>query len=168
MQKSGLFSILQKVGQSLMVPVSVLPAAGLLVALGRLMQDWASSTTEGASGASAAAVVVTSPLLLTLGKICFSGGLAIFEQLPVVFAVGVAIGFTGGAGVAGLASAVGYFTLVNVIKVVGEARHIEMAINTGVFGGILTGLFTAALYRRFYQTYLVSFYLAVFSFCLPC
>lgn len=153
MQKSGsLFSVLQKVGQSLMVPVSVLPAAGLLVALGRMMQDWAASSANGASGTTAAAVVVTSPLLMTLGKICFSGGLAIFEQLPVVFAVGVAIGFTGGAGVAGLASAVGYFTLVNVIKVVGEARHIEMAINTGVFGGILTGLFTAVLYRRFYQT----------------
>ncbi len=142
-----------------MVPVSVLPAAGLLVALGRLMQDWASTTTA-ASGATAAAVVVTSPLLMALGKICFSGGLAIFEQLPVVFAVGVAIGFTGGAGVAGLASAVGYFTLVNVIKVVGEARHIEMAINTGVFGGILTGLFSAALYHRFYQTKLP----AVFGF----
>lgn len=125
---SNLFSTLQQVGKSLMTPVSVLPAAGLLVALGRMLDQ------------------------LLVGKLMFSGGLAIFEQLPVVFAIGVAIGFTGGAGVAGLASAVGYYTLVNVLKVMKEYRVLEVDINTGVFGGIIIGLLAAYLYKRFYQT----------------
>jgi glucose PTS system EIICBA or EIICB component len=128
------FSTLQKVGQSLMVPVSVLPAAGLLVALGRLLQG-----SEPGS------------IALFVGQVCYSGGLAIFEQLPVVFAVGVAIGFTGGAGIAGLAAVVGYFTMQNVIKVAGEFRGLELAINTGVFGGIIIGLLVAQLHRRFHQ-----------------
>ncbi len=133
--KSSIFSLLQKVGKSLMMPVSVLPAAGLLVAFGRLLQD---------SGQYEA--------LTILGKFMFTGGIAIFEQLPVVFAVGVAIGFTGGAGVAGLASVVGYFTLTNVLGVMTEVRGLELAINTGVFGGIIIGLISAYLYKRFYQT----------------
>lgn len=141
MNKS-VFALLQKIGQSLMMPVAVLPAAGLLVALGRLTQNF----SEGEAGA------ITQPLVHALGQIMFSGGLAIFEQLPLVFAIGVAIGFTGGAGVAGLASAVGYFTMVNVIKVVGEVRELPMSINTGVFGGIIIGLLSAQLYKNFHQT----------------
>ncbi|MDD4974643.1 MAG: glucose PTS transporter subunit IIA [Bacteriovorax sp.] len=125
---SNLFSTLQQVGKSLMTPVSVLPAAGLLVAFGRIFDHF------------------------LLGKLMFSGGIAIFEQLPVVFAIGVAIGFTGGAGVAGLASAVGYFTLINVLKVMKEYRVLTVDINTGVFGGIIIGLLAAYLYKRFYQT----------------
>jgi len=51
--------------------------------------------------------------------------------------------------------------MINVLKVVGDARHLELAINTGVFGGILIGLLTAQLYQRFnqikYLQYLVFF-----------
>ncbi len=143
---NSVFTVLQRLAKSLMVPVSVLPAAGLLVALGRVLQD--SATTEG---------VVTSVALMSIGKLFYSGGLAIFEQLPLVFAIGVAIGFTGGAGVAGLASAVGYFTLINVLKVIGEVQNLELAINTGVFGGIIIGLLSAYLYNKFYQTTLPRF-----------
>lgn len=125
---NNIFSTMQQVGKSLMTPVSVLPAAGLLVALGRILDHF------------------------LVGKLMFSGGLAIFEQLPVVFAIGVAIGFTGGAGVAGLASAVGYFTLINVLKVMKEYRLLTLEINTGVFGGIIIGLMAAYLYKRFHQT----------------
>lgn len=124
------FSTLQKVGQSLMIPVSVLPAAGLLVALGRILKDM----DNGGS---------------FLGQILFSGGLAIFEQLPLIFALGVAIGFTGGAGVAGLAAAVGYYTMVNILKIVSETEKLDLAINTGVFGGIIIGLLAAQIYNRF-------------------
>lgn len=102
MKLNQAFSTLQKVGQSLMIPVSVLPAAGLLVALGRVMNDF-----EGGGDS-------------LLGKVLFSGGLAIFEQLSLIFAIGVAIGFTGGAGVAGLAAAVGYYTMTNILKVVAK------------------------------------------------
>ncbi len=125
---NNIFSTMQQVGKSLMTPVSVLPAAGLLVALGRILDHF------------------------LIGKLMFSGGLAIFEQLPVVFAIGVAIGFTGGAGVAGLASAVGYFTLINVLKVMKDYRLLNLDINTGVFGGIIIGLMAAYLYKRFHQT----------------
>jgi glucose PTS system EIICBA or EIICB component len=135
------FSTLQRVGKSLMMPVSVLPAAGLLVALGRIVQD--ATVTNGE---------VTNVIINAIGKFMFSGGLAIFEQLPVVFAIGVAIGFTGGAGVAGLAAVVGYFTMANVLKVFGEVRGLELAINTGVFGGIFMGLISASLYSRFHKT----------------
>jgi glucose PTS system EIICBA or EIICB component len=130
--KSKFFSVLQKIGQSLMVPVSVLPAAGLLVAAGRLL----GGGDENGS---------------LIGRILFSGGLAIFEQLPLVFAIGVAIGFTGGAGVAGLAAAVGYFTLINILKVISDAEKLSLALNTGVFGGIIVGLIAAQVYNRFYQ-----------------
>jgi phosphotransferase system glucose/maltose/N-acetylglucosamine-specific IIC component len=76
-----------------MVPVSVLPAAGLLVALGRILKDNFSEMV----------------ILKNLGEILFSGGLAIFEQLPVIFAMGVAVGFSQGAGVAALSAGVGFF-----------------------------------------------------------
>ncbi len=132
------FSFLQKVGQSLMIPVSVLPAAGLLVALGRIMKDQVPATGW----------------LHALAEIMFSGGLAIFEQLPVVFAMGVAVGFTQGAGVAALSAAVAYFTLANVLKVISSMSPEIAAINTGVFGGILIGAVTAALYNRFHKTQL--------------
>ena len=145
-QQNRFFSVLQKVGQSLMIPVSVLPAAGLLVAVGRMILN--ATETAGAAGA----IAVSNPLFHTIGKLCFSGGIAIFEQLPVVFAVGVAIGFTGGAGVAGLAAVVGYFTMANVLGVMKDARGLQVAINTGVFGGIFIGLITAQLYQRFFQT----------------
>lgn len=140
--KNKVFSILQKVGKSLMMPVSVLPAAGLLVAFGRMIQN----ATLNASGE------VTNSLINGFGNVIYSGGIAIFEQLPVVFAIGVAIGFAGGAGVAGLASVVGYFIMNNVISTIGEIRGLELAIDTGVFGGIVIGLVSAKLYQRFYKT----------------
>lgn len=123
-----------------MVPVSVLPAAGLLVALGRMLQGMKSV-----------------PLVPNIGEICFTGGIAIFEQLPTLFAVGVAIGFSGGAAVSGLAAVAGYFTLINVLKSVTTMRGLELAINTGVFGGILIGLLSAWVYKRFHETRLPQF-----------
>jgi glucose-specific phosphotransferase system IIA component len=132
------FSVLQKIGQSLMIPVSVLPAAGLLVALGRVLKDQPESAM----------------MLKTVGEVMYSGGLAIFEQLPAVFAMGVAIGFAQGAGVAALSAGVGYFTLVNVLKVVSGLNPAAPAINTGVFGGILIGAMTASIFNRFHKTQL--------------
>lgn len=134
------FSLLQKLGQSLMVPVSVLPAAGLLVAIGRMLQEQKSM-----------------PVVKAIGDIAFSGGISIFEQLPALFAVGVAIGFSGGAAVTGLAAVAGYFTLVNVLKTFSTLRGLELSINTGVFGGIMIGLMSAALYKRFHETRLPQF-----------
>jgi glucose-specific phosphotransferase system IIA component len=137
---SQLFSLLQKLGQSLMVPVSVLPAAGILVALGRLLQEQKSF-----------------PVVKGIGDVAFSGGISIFEQLPVLFAVGVAIGFSSGAAVSGLAAVVGYFTLVNVLKSMTTLQGLTLSINTGVFGGIMVGLLSSFLYKRFHETRLPPF-----------
>jgi glucose-specific phosphotransferase system IIA component len=134
------FGLMQKLGQSLMVPVSVLPAAGLLVALGRLLQEQK-----------------TYPLLKGIGDVAFSGGISIFEQLPALFAVGVAIGFSGGAAVTGLAAVAGYFTLVNVLKTTSALQGLSLTLNTGVFGGIMIGLLSAALYKKFHETKLPAF-----------
>lgn len=134
------FSSFQKMGQALMTPVSVLPAAGLLVALGRLLQSQH-----------------TVPLLVSVGDICYSGGLAIFQQLPVLFAIGVAIAFSSGAAISGLAAVAGYFTLINVLKTITETRELALAIDTGVFGGIMIGLISASIYNKFHQTQLPQF-----------
>lgn len=130
--KNSIFSFqnLQSLGQSLMLPVSVLPGAGLIVALGRYLQ-------------------IKNPLI---GNLLYHSGIAIFEQLPLIFAIGVAIGFSGGAGVAGLSAAAAYFTLINLLKVMSETRHLTLAINTGVFGGIIIGLLATWTYKRFHET----------------
>ncbi|MBA2405994.1 MAG: PTS transporter subunit EIIC [Bdellovibrionales bacterium] len=138
--KATAFSQLQRLGQSLMLPVSVLPAAGLLVALGRALQS--------AKG---------NAVLIGIGDVCYSGGISIFEQMPTLFAVGVAIGFSGGAAIAGLAAVAGYFTLINVLKTTTTLLALKLPINTGVFGGILIGLMTAALYKKFHETKLPPF-----------
>lgn len=131
---SALFSILQRVGQSLMVPVSVLPAAGLLIAFGRLF-----------------------PESHLLHQVFVQGGLSVFKQLSLLFAIGVAIGFTSGAGVAGLAAAVGSFLLQSLLEVASStmstAAHI-VKIDTGVLGGILVGLVAALMYKRFHEVQL--------------
>lgn len=137
---TNLFGLLQKLGQSLMIPVSVLPAAGLLVALGRLLQEQKNIF-----------------FLKSIGDVAFSGGIAIFEQLPTLFAVGVAIGFSGGAAISGLAAVAGYFTLVNVLKSMSAIQGLTLALNTGVFGGIMIGLLSAFLYKRFHETRLPQF-----------
>lgn len=137
---SNAFSLLQKLGQSLMVPVSVLPAAGLLVAIGRLLQEQKHL-----------------PVVKGIGDVAFSGGIAIFEQLPTLFAVGVAIGFSGGAAVTGLAAVAGYFILVNVLKTTSTLQGLTLTLNTGVFGGIMIGLLSAAIYKKFHETRLPQF-----------
>jgi phosphotransferase system glucose/maltose/N-acetylglucosamine-specific IIC component len=135
-----IFSLLQKLGQSLMVPVSVLPAAGLLVALGRLLTE--QNKIAG---------------LKIIGEVAFSGGIAIFEHLPTLFAVGVAIGFSGGAAISGLAAVAGYFTLINVLKTISTHEGLTLSLNTGVFGGIMVGLMASAIYQKFHQTKLPPF-----------
>jgi PTS system glucose-specific IIC component len=118
-----LFSILQKIGKSLMLPVSVLPAAGLLLRFGQ-------------------------PDLLNIPYMAQAGDV-IFGNLPMIFAVGVAIGFSGGEGVAALAAVVGQLILEGIIKVASATAGAP--INMGVFGGIAIGLIAGTLYNRFHN-----------------
>lgn len=122
------FSVLQRIGRSLMLPVSVLPAAGLLYRIG---QD---------------------DLLGKYGlvfKYLATAGDAIFGNLPLIFAVGVAIGFSGGEAVASLAAVVGQMILQSVMNVAG--KNTGVPVNMGVFGGISIGLISAILYNRYHK-----------------
>ncbi len=120
-----------------MVPVSVLPAAGLMLALGRLLSDPKFNSRQDSTTAK-------------LGKVLFSSGLSVFEQLSLIFAIGVALGFTGSAGISGLAAVTGYFAFATVLKTFGEILNLPNAINAGVLGGIAVGAVVAWLYNRFH------------------
>ncbi len=129
------FGFLQKIGKSLMLPVSVLPVAGLLLAIG--------SARFGV-------------LPETLSSMMADAGGAIFGNLALLFAVGVTLGFTNNDGVAAMASMIGYFVMISVMGVMAKFMGID-AINTGVFGGIVVGAITAALYLRYYKIELPSY-----------
>ncbi|WP_047154932.1 glucose-specific PTS transporter subunit IIBC [Aneurinibacillus tyrosinisolvens] len=126
------FQVLQQVGRALMTPVAVLPAAGLLLRFGD--KD-----------------------LLNMPVVKQAGGI-IFNNLPLIFAVGVAIGFAGGDGVAALAAVIGYLVLTETLDNMAAMLHLrppfagaEHIINMGVFGGIIIGLVAALLYRRYHD-----------------
>jgi PTS system glucose-specific IIC component len=121
-----IFSVLQNIGTALMLPVSVLPAAGILLRLGQL-------DLLGKYG-------VEFEFLATAGN-------AIFSNLPMIFAVGVAIGFSGGEGVAALSAVIGQLILNGILEK--QSMIIGTNINMGVIGGIIIGLMTAVLYNRF-------------------
>lgn len=111
-------SNLQKLGKSLMTPIAVLPAAGLLLRLG-------------------------SPDILNWPWMAKAGG-TIFDNLALIFAIGIAVGFADeNNGVAAIAAAVGYLVLTNV------ATAINSTINMGVLAGIITGIMAGYLYNRF-------------------
>jgi len=131
------FSSLQRLGQALMVPVSVLPAAGLMLALGRMLSDPKFNADQ-------------ESITAKLGKVLYSSGLSVFEQLSLIFAIGVALGFTGSAGISGLAAVTGYFAFATVLKTFGEILKLPNAINAGVLGGIVVGAVVANLYNRYH------------------
>ena len=87
-----------------------------------------------------------------------ASGSAIFGNLPLLFAIGVAIGLTENDGVAALAGTVGYVVFLATMGICAKLRGIETkaimgipSIETGVFGGIIVGLIAAAAFNRFYQ-----------------
>jgi PTS system N-acetylglucosamine-specific IIC component len=143
---------LQRLGRSLMLPIAALPAAGLLLRLG---QDDLLGRVSWLSDVAAV----------------FAGaGGAIFDNLPLIFAVGIAIGWARKAdGSTALAAVVGYVVLQGVFEamspiVLGAAAEGEEQelINYGVLGGIVTGLVAAVLWQRFYRIKLPT-YLAFFG-----
>ncbi|GGY19893.1 PTS glucose transporter subunit IIBC [Paludibacterium paludis] len=131
------FSVLQKIGKSLMMPVAVLPVAGLLLGIGSANFGW-------------------MPAILS--HLMAQGGGAIFGNLPIIFAVGVALGLTENDGVASIAAIVGYVVLLGAMGVMagvlGAHTSQVMGIatmDTGVFGGILSGVVAAVLFNRYYR-----------------
>jgi PTS system N-acetylglucosamine-specific IIC component len=129
---------LQSIGRSLMLPIAVLPAAGLLLRLGQPdLLDW--------------------PWMAAAGN-------AVFANLAIIFAIGIAFGLADGDGAAALAAAVGYFVFTGVFNtIIPQINNApDPSINMGVLSGILIGLVAAGLYRRFYDIRLPD-YLAFFG-----
>ena len=132
------FALLQKIGRSLMLPVSVLPVAGLLLGLG-----------------SAKLGLFPDAVASVLGQ---AGG-AIFTSLPLVFAIAVALGLTENDGAAAIAAVVGHVVLLATLGVGARLRGLPTtpvlgfeSMETGVFGGILVGLLAASLFNRYSRT----------------
>ncbi|GAA3232822.1 PTS transporter subunit EIIC [Streptomyces thermocoprophilus] len=144
---SGLFQGLQKVGRSLQLPIAVLPAAGILLRLGQ------------------ADVHDKLNLPDKVTAVFDTAGSAIFDNLPMLFCIGVAIGFAKKAdGSTALAALVGFLVYSNVLKAfpVTEAQikaGEDVAAtynNPGVLGGILMGLLAAVLWQRYHRKKLVD------------
>ncbi|MFO1419553.1 MAG: PTS glucose transporter subunit IIBC [Candidatus Competibacteraceae bacterium] len=131
------FAFLQKIGKALMLPVSVLPVAGILLGIG--------------SAHFAIFPDVVSNIMAQ------SGG-AIFGLMAIMFAIGVALGLTNNDGVSALAAVVGYVVMLATLGVMAKVLGVEskelmgmVSIDTGVFGGILIGGIAAALFNRYYR-----------------
>lgn len=144
----GAFSLLQKIGKCMMLPVSVLPVAGILLGVGSANFSW---------------------LPEAVSQVMAASGSAIFGNLPLLFAIGVAIGLTDNDGVAALAGTVGYVVFLAAMGVCAKLHGIETkaimgipSIETGVFGGIIVGLIAATAFNRFYKIQLPS-YLGFFA-----
>jgi len=162
--------VLQRIGRSLMLPIAVLPAAALLLRLGSndMLGGEPGTVPEGlpAGLAQYEALRWLQPVAEVIGA---AGG-AIFDHLPLLFALGVAIGFARKAdGSTALAGVVGYLVFSGVTEVMSphilgepaEGAEQEL-INFGVLGGIVIGLTAAMLWQRFYRIKLPP-YLAFFG-----
>jgi PTS system N-acetylglucosamine-specific IIC component len=145
---SGLFQGLQKVGRSLQLPIAVLPAAGILLRFGQ-------PDVFGADGLGWDRVA----------SVFATAGGAVFDNLPLLFCIGVAIGFARKAdGSTALAALVGFLVYKNVLTAfpVSEAKIQKGADiaatynNPGVLGGIIMGLLAAIVWQRFHRTKLVD------------
>lgn len=134
------FSNLQKVGKALMLPVSVLPVAGILLGVGAAHFSW---------------------LPEIVSQLMEQAGGSVFGQMALLFAVGVALGFTKNDGVSGLSAIVGYGIMVATLKVMAPVMGVE-SIDTGVLGGILAGGVAAWAFNRFYKIQLPE-YLGFFA-----
>lgn len=161
-QFSGAFALLQKIGKSLMLPVSVLPVAGILLGVGNAM---------------AKSDVV---LIQMVGSFMEQGGGAVFGAMPILFAIGVALGLTKNEGAAALAASVGYVVLLGTLGVLADALSKGTipalavdpslvkpimgikSLDTGVFGGIMVGAIAAFTYNRYYKVRLPQ-YLGFFA-----
>jgi PTS system glucose-specific IIC component len=143
------FGVVQKVGKSLMLPVAVLPVAGLLLGL-------------GATDFHGYVPLIVLALMKNAGDV-------IFGNLPLIFAIGVALGFTENDGVSGVAATIGYLVMTATLGVIAKAEGVEPdtimgipSIQTGVFGGILAGGLAAWMFNRYYRIALPA-YLGFFA-----
>ncbi|MEU5975114.1 PTS transporter subunit EIIC [Streptomyces sp. NPDC047315] len=148
---AGAMAVMQRIGRSLMLPVAVLPAAALLVRFGQPDMLGRESFPE---------------LLQKIAGYMSAGGNALLDNMPLLFAVGIAIGFAKKSdGSTALAAVVGYLVFKNVLaqftddnlpqiaKVVdGKIVMQDAPVDAKVLGGVVMGIVVALLYQRFYRT----------------
>ncbi|QCI24991.1 PTS glucose transporter subunit IIBC [Buchnera aphidicola (Rhopalosiphum padi)] len=145
----NVFASLQKVGKSLMLPVSVLPIAGILLGIGsahfRLIPE-------------------------TISQIMAQTGGSVFSNMPLIFAIGVALGFSNNDGVAALAAVVAYSILIQTLSAVESTilnTDVDIIKNKnfsdiGILGGIIAGAISAYMFNKFYRIQLPE-YLGFFA-----
>lgn len=166
--KEKLFAVLQRIGKSFMLPIAILPVAGLLLGIGASFTNPTTIATYGLEGVLGQGTALNS-LLIVMSK---AGGV-IFDNLPLVFAIGCAIGMSNkekevaalSAGIAFLVMNISINALLiingkilpdNTISpdVISGTIATNLGITTlqmGVFGGIIIGIITAILHNRYYK-----------------
>ena len=159
--KEKIFGVLQRVGRSFMLPIALLPVAGLLLGVGSSFTNETMLETYNLTG-----IIYPGNILYTVLDIMNQCGNAVFSNLALLFAMGVAIGMAKKEKeVAALSGAIGYLVMNTAISaMINAAGGVEaMAANStasvlgittlqmGVFGGIIVGLGVAALHNKFYK-----------------
>ena len=155
------FGVLQRIGKSLTLPIALLPVAGLLMGIGTLFENQYILSIFP---------ILSGEKFQLIANIMSSSGNIIFTNLPLIFAVGVAIGMTSGDGVAALAAIVGFLIMNTTTGIIAGVEIIEANNNpmyttmlgiptlpTGVFGGIIIGFISAIIYDKFYNIKLPEF-----------
>ncbi len=167
--KDKMFGVLQRIGRSFMLPIAILPVAGLLLGIGSSFTNEATIEMYGLE-----AILGEGTFLHALLLIMNAVGSVIFDNLPILFAVGVAIGMARKEKeVAALSAVIAYYVMniaINAMlqlngeiladgSISGDVLEGTIAsasgiltLQTGVFGGVIVGLGVAALHNRFYKT----------------
>ena len=160
---SGFFSILQRVGRAFMLPIALLPIAGLLLGIGSSFTNTATLEAYNLIGFMGPGTVIYS-----IFSVLASVGSVIFDNLPIIFAMGVALGMAENEkATATLSAAIAFFVMHRTINALlaisgmledGSLQEGAIAnvvgiqsLQMGVFGGIIVGLGVAALNNRFYK-----------------
>ena len=171
--KDKIFSVLQRIGRSFMLPIAILPVAGLLLGIGSSFTNATTIETYGLAKILGDGTILHY-LLMIMNKV----GSAVFDNLPLIFAVGVAIGMAKKEKeVSALSAVIAYFVMNTAINAMlinnglildnGEIAETVLegtitsvcgiqSLQMGVFGGIIVGLGVAALHNRFYRIQLPS------------
>lgn len=159
--KDKIFGVLQRVGRSFMLPIAILPAAGLLLGFGGSLSNATTLETYGLTGVMGPGTIPNAVFIVMR-----DAGDIVFANLPIIFAIGVAIGMAKQEkAVAALAAAIAFFimhaSIGALITINGGPESMLSgatasvcgitSLQMGVFGGILVGLGVAALHNRFYK-----------------
>ena len=159
--KDKIFGILQRVGRSFMLPIAILPVAGLLMGIGSSFSNETMLETYGLLNVMGPGTVFNA-----IFQVMSAAGNIVFTNLPLIFAMGVAIGMAKKEKeVAALAAAIAFFimhaSISAMINIYGGAEQMLSgatasvcgitSLQMGVFGGIIVGLGVAALHNKFYK-----------------